>query len=209
VLSVGPGARQFSPSQDLPVGESPPVGNLDYRHRPGYRLEVKTAGSAVSGSGRVAQLCLVVREFLFFGMEWPGKLAIWKCSGCRKESGRAREVLRGWRALFASREAEARYRCREYSRTEEDVGKSSKSPEGQQPLDHAGKRRRDISASQTCALQRDDYDCRERWLWLILRTVRRLRGRPGYPRSTATPCANWGRPEPIKRIRISVNITRA
>jgi hypothetical protein len=122
VLSVGPGARQFSPSQDLPVGESPPVGNLHYRHRPGYRLEVKTAGSAVSGSGRVAQLCLVVREFLFFGMEWPGKLAIWKCSGCRKESGRAREVLRGWRALFASREAEARYRCREYSRTEEDVG---------------------------------------------------------------------------------------
>jgi hypothetical protein len=64
VLPVGPGARQFSPSKDLPVGKSPRVGNIYYRQLPGYPLEVKTAPSGKALS-RVAALPLVVREFLF------------------------------------------------------------------------------------------------------------------------------------------------
>jgi hypothetical protein len=51
VLSVGPGARQFSPSQDLPLGKSPHVGNIHYRHLPGYQLGVKTAGSGEALKG--------------------------------------------------------------------------------------------------------------------------------------------------------------
>ena len=52
MLSVGPGARQFSPSQDLPLGKSPNVGNVHYRHLPGYRLEIKTADSREAPEGR-------------------------------------------------------------------------------------------------------------------------------------------------------------
>jgi hypothetical protein len=41
MLSFGPRARQFSPSQDLLIGKSPDVGNVHYRHPPGYRLEAE------------------------------------------------------------------------------------------------------------------------------------------------------------------------
>ena len=51
MLSVGPGARQFSPSQDLPLGKSPHVGNIHYRQMPGYRLEAKTAGGGEALKG--------------------------------------------------------------------------------------------------------------------------------------------------------------
>src|SRR5271163_524130 len=67
MLSVGLGARQFSPSKDLPVGKSLHVGNIHYRQLPGYRLEVKTAGSGVSSQPSCAALPLVVREFLILG----------------------------------------------------------------------------------------------------------------------------------------------
>jgi hypothetical protein len=64
VLSVGPGARQFSPFKDVHVGKRPPVGNIHYQQLPGYRLEVKTAGSGVSSQPNCGALALVVREFL-------------------------------------------------------------------------------------------------------------------------------------------------
>ena len=107
MLSVGPGARQFSPSKDLPIGKSPHVGNIHYRQLPGYRLEVKTAGSGVSSQPSCAALPLVVGEFLIFEMECRGDRPFGSAADARWE-----RIRTSWGALFASREAEARYRCR-------------------------------------------------------------------------------------------------
>ena len=78
-------------------------------------------------------------------------------------------------------------------------------------MDHAWKRRCDVLLLRGARSieERDDYDCREHGLWPNVRTVRRLWDRPESPSRTAARCANWGRPEPIKRIRLSENITRA
>jgi hypothetical protein len=129
MLSIGPGARQFSPSKDLPVGKSPHVGNIHYRHLPGYRLEVKTAGSGVSSQAELRSSALAVREFLIFEMEWPGRPAIWKCSGCpldknSDELGSSCGVGgRFWHRGRRKRDTDVGPKnpvsCREHSRTEE------------------------------------------------------------------------------------------
>jgi hypothetical protein len=109
VLPVGPGARQFSPSKDLPVGKSPRVGNIYYRQLPGYRLEVKTAPSGkLSAESQLCPWWSV--NFSSVGMEWPGRLPFGGAANTERNPGRVGELLRGRRALFASREVEARYR---------------------------------------------------------------------------------------------------
>jgi hypothetical protein len=50
MLSVGPGARQFSPSEGIPIGNKPHFGNVHYRQPPGYRLEIKTSGGLTKRS---------------------------------------------------------------------------------------------------------------------------------------------------------------
>ena len=85
--------------------ESLHVGNIHYRQLPGYRLEVKTAGSGVSSEPSCAALPLVVGEFLIF-LGWngteTGHLEVQRMPA-GKEFGRIGELLRGWRALLASR----------------------------------------------------------------------------------------------------------
>ena len=111
MLSVGPGARHCSPSKDLPVGKSLHVGNIHYRQLPGYRLEVKTAGSGVSSEPSCAALPLVVGEFLIFGMEWRGDRPFGSAADARWE-----RIRTNWRApaelagAFGVPEAAARYR---------------------------------------------------------------------------------------------------
>jgi hypothetical protein len=88
--------------------ESHHVGNIHYRHLPGYRLEVKTAGSGVSSQSSCAALPLVVGEFLIF-LGWNGR-ETGHSEVQRKPAGK--RIRTSWGALFASREVEARYRCR-------------------------------------------------------------------------------------------------
>jgi hypothetical protein len=51
--------------------KSPHVGNLHYRHQPGYRLEVKTAGSAVSVQAKLRSSAWWSVNFSFLG--WNGQ----------------------------------------------------------------------------------------------------------------------------------------
>ena len=88
--------------------ESHHVGNIHYRHLPGYRLEVKTAGSGASSRAELRNSALGVREFLIFlGWNGQGDRPLGSAADARWE-----RIRTSWGALFASREAEARYRCR-------------------------------------------------------------------------------------------------
>jgi hypothetical protein len=144
--------------------KSPHVGNLHYRHLRGYRLGVKTAGSAISADAELRSSALVVREFSFLGWNGQGnwQLEVQRIPrGIQTGSGGPAQlagpfcIAGGGSAIPMSGVFENRGGRRRPSLARQS-SESSKSPEGQQPSDHAGKRRRDISASQTCALQRDD-----------------------------------------------------
>jgi hypothetical protein len=52
--------------------KSPCFGNIHYRHLPGYRLEVKTAGSGAISRAELRSSALGVREFLIF-LGWEAK----------------------------------------------------------------------------------------------------------------------------------------
>jgi hypothetical protein len=206
VLSVGPGARQFSSSKDLPIGKSPHVGNIHYRHLPGYRLEVKTAGSGASSRAELRSSALGVREFLIF-LGWDGQGDRPFGSAADARWGRIRTSWCGAFCIAGSASAipmsgpPIRYRCREYSRTDEASAAA---------LWMSIVRKLEVTSQKGRSPEkRDDYDCREPGLWPTLRIVRWFWDRPGSPRQTAALCTNRGRPDPIKRIRISVNITRA
>jgi hypothetical protein len=88
--------------------KSPCVGNIHYRHLPGYRLEVKTAGSGASSRAELRSSALGVREFLIL-LGWEAKET--GHSEVQRMLG-GEEFGRVGAALFASREAQARYRCR-------------------------------------------------------------------------------------------------
>jgi hypothetical protein len=62
--------------------KSPCVGNIHYRHLPGYRLEVKTVGSGASSRAELRSSALASVNFLFFWDGRPRRPAIRKCSGC-------------------------------------------------------------------------------------------------------------------------------
>jgi hypothetical protein len=185
--------------------KSPCVGNIHYRHLPGYRLEVKTVGSGASSRAELRSSALASVNFLFFWDGRPRRPAIRKCSGCSvgknsDELGR-RFCIAGSASAIPMSGPPIRYRCRGYSRTEETSAAA---------LWMSIVRKLEVTSQKGRPPEkRDDYDCREPGLWATLRIVRWLWDRPGSPRQTAAPCTNRGRPEPIKRIRISVNITRA
>jgi hypothetical protein len=120
VLSVGPGARQFSPSKDLPVRKSLCVGNLHYRQPPGYQLEVKTAGSGASSRAELRSSALGVREFLIFlGWDGQGNRPFGSAADARWERIRTSWGGVGSASAIPMSGPPIRYRCREYSRTEE------------------------------------------------------------------------------------------
>ena len=113
MLSVGPGARHCSPSEDLPVGKSPHVGNIHYRQLPGYRLEVKTAGSGVSSRAELRSSALGGRRISHFLDGRQGDRPFGSAADARWE-----RIRTNWRApaglagAFGVREVEARYRRR-------------------------------------------------------------------------------------------------
>ena len=103
--------------------KSPHVGNIHYRHLPGYRLEVKTAGSGASSRAELRNSALGVREFLiFWGWNGQGDRPLGSAVDARWERIRTsggRFCIAGGASAIPMSGPAIRYRCREYSRTEE------------------------------------------------------------------------------------------